>query len=185
MLADIDVFILPYAAADGNSLVDLLIRQFSNEDWTNFRAAIAFCKQSGTIQELLDAMEGFARGGGGIDITFGADAFGGETKGSDYEALQTILAKFNDYPNINIYLYHEKNRTFHPKIYMFSNEEAQRALLIVGSSNWSMGGFVDNIEVNVGVKLNLNEPDHLACYNKMNAHINDYWQEYQEEQEAQ
>jgi phosphatidylserine/phosphatidylglycerophosphate/cardiolipin synthase-like enzyme len=185
MLADIDVFILPYAAADGNSLLNLLVRQFNNGNWTNFKAAIAFCKQSGTIQDLLDAMQAFAEGGGEIDITFGADAFGAETRGSDYEALETILTKFNDYPNVNIYLYHEKGRTFHPKIYLFSNEEDHRALLIVGSSNWSMGGLVDNIEVNIGVKLNLNEEDHLACYNKMIEHINDYWHEYQEEQEEE
>ncbi len=180
MLADIDVFILPYAAVNGNSLLELLIRQFGNGDWTSFRAAIAFCKQSGSdIQGLLDAMERFAEGGNEIEITFGADAFGGETKGSDYDALEKILTKFNDYPNIKIFLYHEKGRTFHPKIYLFSNKEKQQALLIVGSSNWSKGGWVDNIEVNIGVKLNLKEYDHFACYKKMIEHINDYWHEYQ------
>lgn len=185
MIADIDVFVHPYAAADANSLLHLLVRQFGIGDWTNFKAAIAFCKQSGTIQELLDAMQAFAEGGGEIEMTFGADAFGGETKGSDYDALKTILTKFNDYPNVKIYLYHERWRTFHPKIYLFSNEERQQALLIVGSSNWSMGGLVDNIEVDVAIKLNLTERDHLACYNKMIKHIHDYWHEYQEEQETQ
>ena len=185
MRADIDVFVLPYAATDGNSLLNLLVRQFGSGNWTNFKAGIAFCKQSGNVQEFLDAMQAFADGGGEIEITFGADAFGGETKGSDYEALETILTKFNDYPNVKIYLYHERSRTFHPKVYLFSNEENQQALLIVGSSNWSMGGLVDNIEVDVAIKLNLNEQDHLACYKKMIGHIHDYWHEYQEEQETQ
>jgi len=182
MLAEIEVLILPYSAIDGNSLLNMLISEFNNEEWTDFKAAIAFCKQTGTIQELLDAMQTFSDRGGEIEITFGADTFGGETKGSDYEAIETILAKFNENPNVNIYLYHEKARTFHPKIYLFSNKERHQALLIVGSSNWSMGGFINNIEVDVVVKLNLNVADHLACYNKIVKHIEDYWQEQEEEQ---
>ena len=184
MLAEIDVLVLPYSSIDGNSLLNLLINEFSSEIWTNFKAAVAFCKQTGTIKDLLDAMQTFSERGGEIEITFGADTFGAETKGSDYEAIETILTKFNENPNVNIYLYHEKSRTFHPKIYLFSNEEVQKALLIVGSSNWSEGGFINNIEVDVIIRLDLKKPDHLACYNKIVEHIEDYWQEQEEEQEA-
>ena len=34
MLAEIDVLVLPYSSIDGNSLLNLLINEFSSEIWT-------------------------------------------------------------------------------------------------------------------------------------------------------
>ncbi|MFW9973207.1 MAG: hypothetical protein ACFFDF_23690, partial [Candidatus Odinarchaeota archaeon] len=41
------------------------------------------------------------------------------------------------------------------KLYLFSNEEKSRALLILGSSNWSKGGLVTNVEANILVNFDL------------------------------
>jgi HKD family nuclease len=60
-----------------------------------------------------------------------------------------------------MFLYHDKkrSRTFHPKIYLFSNVPNNNALLIIGSSNWSAGGFHDNIEANVIIELDLKDAE--------------------------
>ena len=87
------------------------------------------------------------------------------------------MTKMKKFPDVKFYLYYEKSRTFHPKLYLFSNEDEKHALIIVGSSNWSHGGFVDNVEVNVIVNLDLTIADHKACLDNINQYFINYWQE--------
>jgi len=110
-------------------------------------------------------------------MTFGADVFGRDVKGSEYEAIEKLLEDFQDQPNAKFFLYHEKgSRTFHPKIYLFSNMVTRQALLIVGSSNWSAGGFHDNVEADICVELDLAKADHLSCYQRLQLYFSEYWQ---------
>lgn len=179
---DARLLLLPFASQRAESLIDILIREFNSDQWSRFYGAIGFAKVSGNFPDLLDAMRAFVqRSGTELSITFGADVFGGDTRGSDYEAVKAVLEALERADNARVYLYHERGRTFHPKLYLFSNEAAQKALLILGSSNWSEGGFVENIEANVMLLFELTNPEHHRAYNDLVSHFTTYWREEEEE----
>ncbi len=177
MKTETEIIVLPYDAADGKSLVHRLISELEGGTWERFRAAIAFAKSSGNYKELLAALTSFAQAGNHIGLTFGADTFGKNTKGSDLDAFETLINELSEFPSVRLHLYHEKNRTFHPKIYLFDSKEKVRALLIIGSSNWSHGGMVSNVEADVVIHLDLSDKEHLATYEKMSSCFVDYWSE--------
>ena len=133
--AEVDLLILPYATLKGKSLLHVLIKEFNKKTWTHFRAVVAFAKEGANYQELIEAMSTFLSRGHSIEMTFGADTFSA-TKGSDYESIQTLLEHLSEQGDFKLFLYREQGRTFHPKMYLFSNEKKKRALIIVGSSNW-------------------------------------------------
>jgi len=141
------------------------------------KSAIASTSASGNFDALVDAMADFAGRGGSIELTFGADSFGVDIQGTERAAVELLLERFKDLPTAKVFLYHQTGRTFHPKLYLFSNEENGRALLIVGSSNWSYGGLVANIEADLLVRLNLDDPQHRECYESVVACFDEYWQE--------
>ena len=173
-MASVDVLILPYASADGRSLLHFLIEQFDDPAWTHFTGAVAFLNASGNLQELLEAMLRFAERGSTLEMTFGADSFAGEM-GSDYEALRDLVELFADKPDVKFFLYHEPGRTFHPKVYLFHNEH--RACMIVGSSNWSHGGFIENVEANLITRLNLEDPDDHRAFAAVMDYFATYWRD--------
>ncbi|MGB4598630.1 MAG: phospholipase D family protein [Trichlorobacter sp.] len=177
MKAEIEFVTLPYSSAAGNSMVDVLIREFANGKWSHFKSAVAFAKQSGNVEELLQSMEGFLAAGNYVEMTFGADKFSGNSRGSELEAVETLLDRFGAQEGFKLYLYHEKSRAFHPKIYLFSNVAEKTGLFILGSSNWGFGGLVDNIEANVIVKLDLQDAEHQTFYDNVNKHFVEFWQE--------
>ena len=174
-MADIEIILLPYAVTEGNSLLHRLISELEKPEWTEIRFAVAFAEQSGNYYRLLQAMVGFSQRGGKIHITFGADAFRGEDRGSEYLAVETLLEALGELERVKICLYHEKGRTFHPKLYLFSNEEAKAALVIVGSSNWSDGGFVQNVEANLVAHLDLTRCEEMACYRQIVECFDLFW----------
>jgi len=175
MQAELEVLVQPYSLLEGRCLLVRLVEEFRAGNWEYFRAAVAFAKASGNYEELLLEMLQFAQRGGRIDATFGADTFGGEAAGSEYQAIKTIVDALAKEPSVRIFLYHENGRTFHPKVYMFSTSVEERALLIIGSSNWSTGGFWENIEVNVLIHLELNREDHGRCYQHLLSCFENYW----------
>ncbi len=175
--ADIDLLVLPYSSTKGKSLIHLLIKEFKSKSWTQFRAAIAFAKQSANYQELIGAMSNFLEKGHGIEMTFGADSFGAGTKGSDYESILALLVNLKEHEKFRLFLYHEEGRTFHPKMYLFSNEEKRKALMIVGSSNWSYSGFANNVEANTIIKLDMSAKSHKDFYDNIVKMFSTYWQE--------
>ena len=177
MQAGIEIIILPYSGQKDRTLLQVLIDQFNNATWTHFRCAVAFLKQSGIYQELLDSLRNFMSRGGIVHMTFGANVFDNDVKGTDYTATELILKTVQSDPHSQVFLYHEKQRTFHPKLYLFSNEKIQQALLVIGSSNWSKGGLINNVEANIIVKLDLSQDNHLSVYNDICECFSDYWQE--------
>lgn len=177
MFTETELVILPYDSQDGKSLLEILVNEFLSQKWISFQAAVAFLRASGNFSQLLEAMQTFLRNSGTIEITAGADTFSHTARGSDYDAIALLLSKFVSEPNFKLYLYHEKIRTFHPKLYLFSNEKIEQALLIIGSSNWSYGGLVDNIEVNALIKLNLGDDEHRQNYQKIKYYFATYWAE--------
>ena len=89
-----------------------------------------------------------------------------------------MLATFADFPEeANLFLYHEKGRTFHPKLYLFSNEEVGVAWVSIGSSNWSRGGLLNNIEANLIFELELNIESDKEIFDEIQTIFGDYWHE--------
>jgi hypothetical protein len=179
MIAKTKILILPYAGVKDKTLLHLLVDEFSDDRWTHFQSATAFAKRSGNYKELLEAMSSFAARGGRIEITFGADIFGADVAGSEYEAIEMLLKEFQAQQNVKLFLYHDKKRgrTFHPKIYLFSNEANNEALFIMGSSNWSAGGFYDNIEADVIVELDLSAAEQMQCFANLQSFFSNFWQQ--------
>lgn len=174
------VIIHPYASVVGESLLEMLIAEFNSGKWSRFQTAVAFLKPSGHFEDLLAAMAAFAEGGGELFMTFGSDLFS-DTQGSDFSALQVLLETFVAYSErVKIFLYHEKGRTFHPKLYLFSNENSDQAWVSIGSSNWSRGGLLDNVEANLLLELNLSLESDLEVFKEIQAVFGNYWIESDE-----
>ena len=177
MKTNTEILLLPYDSANGASLLHRLISELESGNWSSFRAAIAFVKISGNYKELISALVKFAKGGGTIELTFGADTFGANTKGSDMEAVEVLVKELHKYPAARIFAYHEQGRTFHPKIYLFDSLKNENALVVVGSSNWSYGGLINNIEANVLVHLDLSKSEHLETFDRLEKCFTTYWSE--------
>lgn len=176
-IAKVRLLVLPYASDQGESLVQLLVTELNSGRWSRFAAAVAFVKQSGNYIEFVDALRKFARSGNHVELTFGANTFGAEAAGSEYQAIESILKQLQETGNASIFLYREKPRTFHPKVYLFDNVSGGAALLIVGSSNWTDGGLTDNVEASILVELDLTKEDQQKLYEEARAYFVDYWQE--------
>jgi HKD family nuclease len=176
MRTDVELMFLPYAGATQETLVDVLIREFASGKWSSFSAAVAFARESGNYRELLVSLTDFARGGGTIEMTFGANRFA-EGEGSDYRAIEALLRELGDFPNVHLYLYEQPDRTFHPKLYLFASQT--HALLIIGSSNWTQGGFQRNVEANVLLRLDLSDREQKGAYDRTVDVFHTYWREIQ------
>lgn len=175
--APIELLILPYSSVDGESLLHRLIQELGSGRWKRFSCAVAFGRQTGNYPDLLAALSEFVESGGEAGITFGADLFSGRTKGTDYEAVGRLLTRLQASSTFSLHLYHESGRTFHPKVYLFDNEANAQALVIVGSSNWSEGGLVNNVEANVVAHLDLNNPEHREFHAMLGSIFHEYWRE--------
>ena len=174
MKADVELLFLPYAETTRGTVADVLIRELRCGKWTHFRAAVAFARESGNFRELLDALIEFASSGATLDMTFGANTFS-NGEGSDYAAIETLLEELEKFPAARLSLYSEPDRTFHPKMYLLSNNTD--AFLLIGSSNWTQGGLVRNIEANVIVRLALDDPEQRTAFDEAARIFDTYWKE--------
>ena len=171
-----EILLFPYDAAEGESLFHRLITELNSGHWMRLRVAVAFARVSGNADQLLAALLRFASSGRTVGLTFGADTFGSDA-GSDLQAVEQLVSQFEPYPNVKICLYHESGRTFHPKIYLFDDEANEKALLIIGSSNWSYGGLATNIEGNILLHLSLDIGEERTIYDRLVHCFADYWTE--------
>jgi HKD family nuclease len=114
---------------------------------SEIKIAVAFLKTSGL--ELVEKELKIALKKGitfhlivGLDFGF-----------SDYEALYKLLHLFEQYKNANLFFAQGSKGVFHPKLYLFNNKKS--ATIITGSSNFTKGGFSDNIEYSLRVDCSL------------------------------
>ena len=145
-------------------LGDFLNQSFGNTDWTDFRAAVAFIKRSGTkhVCEALAAFSKRAR----VRISVGIDS-----GGTSIEGLQDLIAAAGT--TGQLWVFHNANSsTFHPKIYLFKNASA--ADLVIGSGNLTEGGLYTNYEASVRLKLDLSCAEHRALLANVEAAL-DRW----------
>lgn len=67
----------------------------------------------------------------------------------------------------NIFLYlNPSDALFHPKLYIITGEK--KAYVIIGSSNFTLNGFMNNFEINVSFELDLDNDEDESIYNKFN-----------------
>ncbi|KQQ98482.1 hypothetical protein ASF74_12945 [Arthrobacter sp. Leaf145] len=119
------------------NLVDF-IEHARDNGFDELKIAVAWAKRSG-LGRVWDAMEQFKKQGGRVVLVVGVSE-GGATK----EGLQLALDVADEG-----YVYHDPQRTFHPKVY-FASSTGKRSLL-VGSSNMTAGGLSWNYEASIWV----------------------------------
>ncbi len=148
----------------GDRLGDLLIRRLQDPQWTIFRSAVAFVKRSGIIH-IADSLQAFAQRG---HITM---AVGVSMGGTSVEGLESLLECLDGRGEVWVF-HNENGPTFHPKMYVFSND--RNAEVFIGSGNLTQGGLFDNYEASVALALNLADPNDRVLLASVEAVIEAY-----------
>lgn len=177
-MSTVSLIILPYDTSLGNSLVQLLIRELKSGRWTRFAAAVAFARSSANWPAFLDSLSTFVTSGNDLELTFGANVSGAQ-RGTDLELIRELASRFEN-TNGKVFLYYEPQRLFHPKLYLFDNQDQDKGLLIVGSSNWTADGFTNNVEANIVVELDLTGDNDRAVFELARHHLEEHWQAKEE-----
>jgi len=132
-------------------LGDFLREGLQDQRWTEFRAAAAFVKRSGT-KHIREHLKAFVERGGHAVISAGIDSGGTSAEGlSDLILAVGNQGRVCAFNNAN-------SSTFHPKVYMFANDS--EAEVVVGSGNLTEGGFFTNYEANLVLQLQRSDSAH-------------------------
>lgn len=116
--------------------------------WDTLDIAVAWVRASG-MAYLSDRLTNFLRHGGQLSVIVGIDI-----KNTTREGLQALL-DLEQYGRCETFVYHnEAGGVFHPKLYLFRNEEEAR--LIVGSNNITQSGLYVNVEAGLQVDTDIN-----------------------------
>jgi len=116
---------------------------------TKVNIAVAFLRKSG-VDQIYKALEyALTKNNAKIEIIVGLDF-----KTTDYNALMALEEIKSKYQGFIYYCFGDKRDNFndlifHPKIYLFSNDNPEKYTSIIGSSNLTFGGLSSNFEVNV------------------------------------
>jgi HKD family nuclease len=127
--------------------------------------AVAFVKFSG-VRLIDESLVGLLARGGKAEIIFGLDFSLTEPR-----ALSRIMEIKASHPALTLFAFSDpylpgREPTFHPKLYMFEQADGDWTA-IVGSSNLSKGGLIDNVEIGVAIGGPKTDPliaDVLAFY---------------------
>lgn len=111
--------------------------------WDTLDIAVAWVRASG-MAYLSDRLANFLRLGGQVSAIVGIDM-----QNTTRDGLQALL-DLEQYGRCETFVYHnEAGGVFHPKLYLFRNEEEAR--LIVGSNNITQSGLYVNVEAGLQV----------------------------------
>lgn len=115
--------------------------------WDTLDIAVAWVRASG-MAYLSDRLANFLQHGGQLSVIVGIDI-----QNTTREGLQALL-DLEQYGRCETFVYHnEAGGVFHPKLYLFRNEEEAR--LIVGSNNITQSGLYVNVEAGLQVDTNV------------------------------
>ena len=111
--------------------------------WDSLDIAVAWVRASG-MAYLSDRLANFLRSGGNVSVIVGIDI-----QNTTREGLQALL-DLEAHGHCETFVYHnEASGVFHPKLYLFRNEEDAR--LIVGSNNITQSGLYVNVEAGLQI----------------------------------
>jgi len=127
-----------------NRLGEFLIGNLQ-KPWPNFRAAIAFVKQSGT-RHIVRHLTAFSQSGCS-ELIVGIDH-----RGTSKEGLEDLLAGVGASGRVVVF-HNPISSTFHPKVYLFRSDT--NAEVLIGSGNMTEGGIFTNYEASVLLSLDL------------------------------
>lgn len=111
--------------------------------WDSLDIAVAWVRASG-MAYLSDRLANFLRLGGHVSVIVGIDI-----QNTTREGLQALL-ELEAHGHCETFVYHnEGSGVFHPKLYLFRNDEEAR--LIVGSNNITQSGLYVNVEAGLQI----------------------------------
>lgn len=115
--------------------------------WDSLDIAVAWVRASG-MAYLSDRLANFLRNGGHVSVIVGIDI-----QNTTREGLQALL-DLEAHGRCETFVYHnEASGVFHPKLYLFRNDEEAR--LIVGSNNITQSGLYVNVEAGLQIDTNV------------------------------
>jgi len=112
------------------------------------RIAVAFAQNSG-FRLIKEALNEFFKSGGKATILIGLDFHT-----TDPIVLRELLSYREAGYYLDFYCMHGKQKellVYHPKLYLFNHGD--NVVSIIGSSNLSKGGLLDNVELNVEISM--------------------------------
>jgi hypothetical protein len=116
--------------------------------WDTLDIAVAWVRASG-MAYLSDRLVNFLQQGGQLSVVVGIDL-----QNTTREGLEALL-ELERYGRCETFVYHnEAGSIFHPKLYLFRNDEEAR--LIVGSNNVTESGLYVNVEAGLQVDTDVN-----------------------------
>lgn len=144
-----------------NTAGEEVAKTLKSGKYLDFKVAVAYTRNSG-ISRIYNELSDFSNNGGKTSIIAGIDQ-----SNTSYQALINLRTFAKD----NLFIHHDKNFaiTFHPKVYLFGNKEIEK--IIIGSSNFTAGGFFLNYEANIGVTL-----DDSKNSKDFKSQVSDYWE---------
>ena len=149
--------------APANRLGDYLKANFSRP-WTQFRAAVAFAKHSGT-KHIASSLGVFAKENQ-VEIIVGIDH-----RGTSFEGLSDLMEAVSTHGRVIVF-HNRLPYTFHPKIYLFKSDTA--AEVILGSGNLTEGGLFTNYEAAFRLPFDLSDPIEAAGLQSIEEVLNDW-----------
>lgn len=140
------ILVQPYGAITlGAFLKDILSGKYG--EFKVFQSCVAFAKRSGVRHIQGEVKQFLENDGNQVRIVVGIDH-----SGTSVEGLEDLL---DCCTKGDVWINHceDKFVTFHPKIYLFENDE--KAILIIGSQNLTEGGLYTNDESSAVYWLNI------------------------------
>lgn len=127
---------------DGTDLRDFLHAVAENSHLTTLRIIVAWAKRSGLRRAAADLKAIRDRGGKVLAIV------GVSEGGATQQGLDALMIQADE-----SHVFHDIGRTFHPKVYLADSDA--KALLFVGSNNFTAGGLAWNYEAAIWCELDL------------------------------
>lgn len=150
---------------------DWIINQLKSKKFKRLSVAVAFVKASG-VSRIKEALKDFVDNGGQVRFVVGIDH-----QGTSIEGLQSLINLFGI--NAEIWVIHNEDKrespTFHPKIYLFENDEF--AEVLIGSNNLTKGGLFTNYEVSVSLRLHQVNLEEKELWEKLQSAFTDWCRE--------